>query len=77
MSLSKNERHKKSVRADSPVEAECEVMCSHCGTLMRFNSATADAQLCVICHARLLNQYFYDVRKRSDGKRNTPHAASE
>ena len=75
--MGKNKRDKKDIRANPSVEPECEVVCSHCGTLMRFASVTADSQLCVICHARLLNQYFYNVRKRSDGKRNTPHAASE
>jgi len=40
------------------------VFCSSCGALIR-SSATADAeQMCLICHARMLNDYFQKIRRR-------------
>ena len=45
------------------------VACSACGALIR---ATADAnaeQMCLICHARMLNDYFQRLRKPDGGDR--------
>jgi hypothetical protein len=71
MSLSKNERHKKnfvqirllrqSARSVFPLWNADEIQL-----------VTADAQLCVICHARLLNQYFYTLEKK---RRETEYAS--
>jgi len=42
------------------------VFCSSCGALIR-SSATADSeQICLICHARMLNDYFQELRRRGD-----------
>jgi hypothetical protein len=43
-----------------------DVFCSSCGALFR-SSATADSeQVCLICHARMLNDYFQELRRRGD-----------
>jgi len=51
------------------------VFCSSCGALIR-SSATADSeQMCLICHARMLNDYFQELRRRGDSVQ--PNSASK
>ncbi|HEV8367327.1 MAG TPA: hypothetical protein VGQ39_05180 [Pyrinomonadaceae bacterium] len=75
--LSKNIRQKKAKGLRREVSSEFEVVCSWCGALIRSSSQADSEQMCLICHARMLNEYFQNLRKRSDGKRETSRAASE
>lgn len=45
------------------------VTCSWCGALIRANADTDAEQMCLICHARMLNDYFHRVRKPVGGDR--------
>ena len=45
------------------------VTCASCGALTRL-STDADAEpLCLFCHARMLNEKFHSLKKRSDEDR--------
>jgi hypothetical protein len=57
--------------------SQFEIVCSWCGALIRSASQRDVEQTCLICHARLLNEYFHNLRKRSDEKREGFRAASE
>jgi hypothetical protein len=46
-----------------------DVVCSWCGAVIRSNAVTKEEQMCLICHARMLNDYFQRLRKVSDEKR--------
>ena len=39
------------------------VTCSWCGAVIRGNAQEAAEQMCLICHARMLNDYFHRLRK--------------
>ena len=45
------------------------VTCSWCGALIRSNADASAEQMCLICHARMLNDYFQRVRKPDGGDR--------
>jgi hypothetical protein len=45
------------------------VTCSWCGALIRPNAEAEAEQMCLICHARMLNDYFQRVRKSDGGDR--------
>ena len=45
------------------------VTCSACGALIRTNAEANAEQICLICHARMLNDYFQRVRKVDGGDR--------
>ncbi|HKR10970.1 MAG TPA: hypothetical protein VJT15_02845 [Pyrinomonadaceae bacterium] len=51
--------------------ADYEVVCSWCGALIRSNAAASEEQMCLICHARMLNDYFQRLRKVSDERRTS------
>ena len=46
-----------------------EIRCSWCGVLIRSSSEELPEQMCLICHARMLNDYFQRLRKTSGEKR--------
>lgn len=46
-----------------------DVTCSWCGALVRSNAEATEEQMCLICHARMLNDYFQRIRKVSDERR--------
>lgn len=48
------------------------VTCSWCGAVIRANSDANAEQMCLICHARMLNNYFQRVRKLDGGGRLQP-----
>lgn len=60
---------KKIINAVREVRADREVVCSWCGALIRANAAANEEQMCLICHARMLNDYFHRLRKVSDERR--------
>ena len=41
-----------------------KVLCSWCGALIRSSNTELPEQMCLICHARMLNDYFQRLRKR-------------
>lgn len=47
------------------------VVCSWCGAVIRSNAGTDEEQMCLICHARMLNDYFQRLRKVSDERRTS------
>lgn len=47
--------------------SDFNVTCSWCGALIRANAAADAEQMCLICHARMLNDYFQRVRKLDGG----------
>ena len=54
------------VRGESPRR----VICSSCGALIRASMDGDTEQVCLICHARMLNEKFHSLRKRSDEDRD-------
>jgi hypothetical protein len=46
-----------------------KVTCSWCGTLIRANAEANEEQMCLICHARILNDHFQRLRKVDGGDR--------
>ena len=53
------------------VRTDYEVVCSWCGALIRSNAVDDEEQMCLICHARMLNDYFQRLRKVSDERRTS------
>jgi hypothetical protein len=49
-------------------EATIDVICSWCGAIIRSNASRAREGMCLICHARLLNDYFQRVKKRTTSR---------
>ena len=49
--------------------ADYQVVCSWCGTVIRSNADATEDQMCLICHARMLNDYFQKVKRVSDERR--------
>jgi hypothetical protein len=45
------------------------VTCSWCGALIRANTDANAEQMCLICHARMLNDFFYRLKKADGGER--------
>ena len=43
------------------------VACSACGALIRANADANAEQMCLICHARLLNDYFHRIKELDGG----------
>ena len=42
-----------------------DIVCSWCGALIRSTTMELPEQMCLICHARMLNDYFQRVRKKA------------
>jgi hypothetical protein len=51
--------------------ATFEIRCSWCGALIRSSAEELPEQMCLICHARMLNDYFQRLRKTSGEKRTS------
>jgi len=41
-----------------------DIICSWCGALIRSTNIELPEQMCLICHARMLNDYFQRIKKR-------------
>ena len=50
-------------------ESQKPVSCASCGALIRSNISDEVEQLCLFCHARMLNEKFHSLKKRSDEDR--------
>ena len=46
-----------------------QVICTWCGAVIRSNAEENEEQMCLICHARMLNDYFQKVKRVSDERR--------
>lgn len=46
-----------------------QVVCSWCRAVIRSNAEENEEQMCLICHARMLNDYFQKVKRVSDERR--------
>lgn len=46
-----------------------QVVCSWCGAIIRSNAEENEEQMCLICHARMLNDYFQKIKRVSDERR--------
>ena len=46
-----------------------DIVCSWCGAVIRSNAIDTEEQMCLICHARMLNDYLHRIRKVSDERR--------
>jgi hypothetical protein len=42
-----------------------DVTCSWCGALIRSATMELPEQMCLICHARMLNDYFQRIKKKA------------
>jgi hypothetical protein len=62
---------KESMNQDNPqlriAPSNLNVTCSSCGALIRANAAAEAEQMCLICHARLLNDYFHRIKELDGG----------
>jgi hypothetical protein len=56
----------KSNRAQVP--RTFQIVCSWCGASIRTTTVEKPEQMCLICHARMLNDYFQRSRKASDSR---------
>jgi hypothetical protein len=46
-----------------------DVNCSWCGALIRSTNIELPEQMCLICHARMLNDYFQQLNKKAADER--------
>ena len=67
--LTKNSRDDQKPHGRAAVEFD--VVCSWCGAVIRSNAGNDEEQMCLICHARMLNDYFQRLRKGSDERRTS------
>ena len=45
------------------------VVCTWCGAVIRSNAEENEEQMCLICYARMLNDYFQKIKRVSDERR--------
>jgi hypothetical protein len=53
------------------VAPEFDVVCSWCGALIRSDATGESERMCLICHARMLNDYFQRLKKTGEGRRGS------
>jgi hypothetical protein len=56
-------------QSDGTAAESLSVMCSLCGVVISANSEADIEQMCLICHARMLNDHFQRLRKVDGGGR--------
>src|SRR6185369_175397 len=47
-----------------PLKPKYEIICSWCGAMIRSTNLELPEQMCLICHARMLNDYFQRINKK-------------
>ena len=57
--------------------SQFQIKCSWCGVLIRANTAKDSEQMCLICYARMLNEYFQKVRNRRDEDSSGAHSVPD
>jgi hypothetical protein len=66
--LNKKSNHA-SANSSGNKAGEFDVVCSWCGEVIRANAGATEEQMCLICHARMLNDYFRRLQRVSDERR--------
>ena len=56
-------------QADETAPDSFNVICSSCGAVIRANARADTERICLICHARMLNESFQRLRKVNGGGR--------
>jgi hypothetical protein len=69
MSVSSNINHQADIQFENS-KPTYDVVCSWCGTVIRSSNSETPEQMCLICHARMLNDYFRRLRQTSGDKRH-------
>ena len=69
LKLSKRFIKQEDSQADGTAPGNSKVICSWCGAVIRANAEADAEQMCLICHARMLNDYFQKIRKFDGGGR--------
>jgi hypothetical protein len=66
----RSNKKKKAVRRSAGVDKSGERLpsCASCGVLIHSDTSSGVEPLCLICHARILNEYFQETRKRTEGE---------
>ena len=64
-------KSRKDHRLHNRAAVDFDVVCSWCGAVIRSNADADEEQMCLICHARMLNDYFQRLRKVSDERRTS------
>ncbi|HYV83724.1 MAG TPA: hypothetical protein VE931_09430 [Pyrinomonadaceae bacterium] len=59
-----------SKRIDPP-KPKYNIICSWCGALIRSTNIELPEQMCLICHARMLNDYFQRLKKTNRTERGS------
>lgn len=67
--LSKRFIKQEDSQADGTAPRNSKVICSWCGAVIRANADADAEQMCLICHARMLNDHFQKLRKFDGGGR--------
>ncbi|HEX5965804.1 MAG TPA: hypothetical protein VFY51_07720 [Pyrinomonadaceae bacterium] len=62
----KNNRTNEGLKSARPNH---NVVCTWCGAIIRSNADQNEEQMCLICHARMLNDYFQKIKRVSDERR--------
>jgi hypothetical protein len=52
------------MKSEAPKSERFQVLCSWCGVSIRVDTTRNSERMCLICYARMLNQYFQKVRDR-------------
>src|ERR1044072_2144765 len=52
-----------------PLKPKYDIVCSWCGALIRSTNLELPEQMCLICHARMLNDYFQRINKSHGSSR--------
>ena len=68
MSVSSNKNHQGDNHMENSKRAYA-VVCSWCGAVIRSSNSETPERMCLICHARMLNDYFQRLRQNSHEKR--------
>jgi hypothetical protein len=72
--LSKQITPQKDNKPEFPKPATFQILCSWCGAVIRTTTMQKPEQMCLICHARMLNDYFQRLRKISGEKKSSRRA---
>jgi len=51
------------------------VLCSWCSAVISSDARVSEERMCVICHARMLNDYFHNIKKGSREAGTLPGAS--
>jgi len=70
-----NLNRNRKTKAEKQKSETVDVPCSWCGAAIGSDARVGEERMCVICHARMLNDYLYNIKKESAGKNGTSPGA--